>query len=324
MGQPGLQILLLPDTDGVLQRCSLFKEPLHTGRNALLWFVHQMGGLFQLLLSSLHFQKSTSAAHNGKAGGILAAVRGKNLDQTDLAGSFHVRCAAGTDINAFDGDDADLPVDLLLAAVVEVLQDFFRRVFAGDWDIAPDRLIGLFLKGKKLLCRENSARVQRHGVVAQPEADILISPQAVEKAGENVLSGMILHIGIAVLPVENPVDVLTRCKERSKSRIRLRGINPQNVCDDPVSRNLHVRNRKPGECAAVRGLSSLLREKERSRQNDQNLSGSSLTGREDGGIKFSIVGLRIIQPDGFLHNRISPDRSILAYPLVYMKAHIAA
>ena len=266
-----------------------------------------MRSLLQLLLAPFHFQKGTSAAYEGKAGGVLAAVCCKDLDEADFSGLPDMRRAAGADVNAGNGDNPDGTVDLLFAAVVKLLQNLCRRVFAGNGYIVPYHSIGLLLQRQKILRRKDAAGIQRYRIVAQTKADILIAPLPVKKTGENVLSGMILHIGIAMIPVDGTVHLLPGDKNRGKCCAGVFGRKLQGVRDDAVSGNLHVDHRKAREHAAVRRLSALLREKQGRRQNNLCGSGEALPRRQDLGIKFCGIRLCVVQPDGFIHKILLQD-----------------
>ena len=218
-----------------------------------------------------------------------------------------MRRAAGADVNAGNGDNPDGAVNLLFAAVVKLLQNLCRRVFAGNAYIAPYHGICLLLQGQKILRRKNTTGIKRYRVVAQTKADILIAPLPVKEAGEDVFSGMILHIGIAVIPVDDTAHLLPGDKSGGQHCPGIIGRKLQGVRDDEVFRNLYVDNGKARERAAVRRLSALLREKQGRRQNNLCGSWEALPRRQDLGIKFCGIRLCVVQPDGFIHKILLQD-----------------
>ena len=70
---------------------------------------------------------------------------GEDADRADLAGAGDVRPAAGADIVAGDGHDADLTGQLLLAAVRDRFQFLRRGICDLDRKILPDGFICLAL-----------------------------------------------------------------------------------------------------------------------------------------------------------------------------------
>ena len=107
---------------------------------------------------------------------------GENTDRANLAGAGDVRPAAGADIVAGDGHDADLTGQLLLAAVRDRFQFLRRGICDLDGQILPDGFICLALQHRQLRVVQHAVEVDRHKVCAHVEADIFIAEVLVDQA----------------------------------------------------------------------------------------------------------------------------------------------
>lgn len=113
----------------------------------------------------------------------------------------------GAAVRSREGDDAHLSRQGLFAAVVQPLQLFRGGVGDLHRGVRPDCPVGLFLRGQDLLPGELRVIVDGDGVGPHVEAHIVAVIVPAEDAGEDVLSGVLLHMVEAAGPVDGAIHV---------------------------------------------------------------------------------------------------------------------
>ena len=211
--------------------------------------------------------KRSAAADDGQPHVRLCMQDVDDADQADFSGAPHMRRAAGADVNAVNRHNADRPREFFLAAVCELLQHFLRRIFAGDLHVAVNDFIRTPFEITELRVVQLPAGIERNGIVTQAKAHIFITVQRMEKSRQDVLAGMILHVGKAVRPVDRSGN------SRPLPWHRALFCKPHGMNDDAVP-DLHVCNGKTGKNTGVGRLPALFGEKQRPVQ--YNRSGPGL------------------------------------------------
>ena len=250
-----------------------------------------MGNLFQLRLAQLHFLQRPLSADDGKTHILLIMKDPDDLDQADLSGAGNMGRAARTDVDAGDRHEPDALRKADLAAVFQLFQFLRGRIGCRNGKILPDDPVGSKLQVPDLFIIQLTGGVQRYGVLAQAEAHVLITVYRVQDAGQDMLAGMVLHIGKTVLPVDLPADGLSLRKKG--------GVAAGNGMRNNAVLYLDIGHGKTFKNARVRRLSAFLREKQRPVQNDKEpfCSGKrhSLYYR---GSEFHCVSVFVIKLDG--------------------------
>ena len=118
--------------------------------------------------------------------------------------------AAGAYIRSRYGHDADLSVQLLLAAVLQIF--YFGLGIHPDIQvlILPHSLIGLLLQLPHLLLGNLSVQVDGQQIASHMKAHIVIAEFSVDQAADNMFAGMVLHQVKPPLPADTSSDFRTR------------------------------------------------------------------------------------------------------------------
>ena len=114
--------------------------------------------------------------------------------------------AAGAAVGPREGDDADLARQLLFAAVIQGVQGGFLRVGDLHGPVRPDGLVGFALRVQGLLPGDVRVIVDGHHIGSQVEAHIVTVVVGAENAGDDMLSGVLLHMVEAAGPVQRTGD----------------------------------------------------------------------------------------------------------------------
>ena len=101
--------------------------------------------------------------------------------------------AAGAGIKARHLHNANRPGQLPLGTVKHMGQLFLSGIPAGDGQILPDGTIGLLLNFPQILRRNNTVEIDFDHLAAHVETHIMITVTAMDDAGDDMLTGMLLH-----------------------------------------------------------------------------------------------------------------------------------
>ena len=173
--------------------------------------------------------------------------------------------AAGADVRPRDGDDPHLALDLLFAAVGHPGQFGAGGVDDLDRQVLPDKAVGLGLGLAQPFGTDGDAGVHPHRLAADVKAHVLGPEQPVQRPGQDVFAGVLLHL------VEPPGPVDGRLHRRAgdggggKALHRVPD-HPRLFVDVGDGKARPVRQ---GEKAAVGGLAAPLGVKDRPGQGDE-------------------------------------------------------
>ena len=112
----------------ILQLIPFFRKVAYGGSKLPGFGGSDMGDLPVFLEQFIFVGQGTHAAENGDPDTALIVLEGDDLDLSDLSGMLDVGSAAGTGVISFNGDDADIPVNSLLGAVLDVLEGFLSGI----------------------------------------------------------------------------------------------------------------------------------------------------------------------------------------------------
>ena len=113
-----------------------------------------------------------------------------------------MRCTAGTHVHIPDTDDPHLSFDLDLAPIIHGSQFFLSWIQNLHRNIIPDCLIGQCLHFPHLLRCQFSVKIHGGLGCSQMKSYIVISIQAMNDAGQHMLSCVLLHSGKTFLIVQ--------------------------------------------------------------------------------------------------------------------------
>ena len=178
-------------------------QPFHS-RQGVLWLDGKLlaDGL-GLVVGPAQIVQGSFAAQNLDADAFPELLAGQDLDQSHLSRAKHMGAAAGTAIRFREGDNADLARQLLFAAIVQCRQFSGRGIVDLHLPVGPDDLVGLAFGVQSLLPGDVGVVVDGHHVGTQVEAHVVAAVIRTEDAGDDVLSGVLLH----VVEPPGPVDV---------------------------------------------------------------------------------------------------------------------
>ena len=125
----------------------------------------------------------------------------EHLYHAYLTRSGHMRSTAGAHVRTRYFNYPHPAAELLFAAVLHAGKFLCRGQKGLNRYVAPDGPVGLQLAERYVIRRELHGKVQRHGVRAHVEADVLSSEEPVHGAGEDVLAAVPLHAREAQSPI---------------------------------------------------------------------------------------------------------------------------
>ena len=138
------------------------------------------------------------------------------LNDTHFSGIFYMRPAAGADIPARNLYDPYLAAQFLLAPVINGCKFFFGRVKRMYRHIVINNLVGRVLQPVQPVRCDHTVKIHGHFLGAHVESHIFISIKPVHQPGQDMLPRMLLHIVIALLPVNDSLRQRSRLKRGSQ------------------------------------------------------------------------------------------------------------
>ena len=111
--------------------------------------------------------------------------------------------AAGTAVRARKARDAHVAFEFFLATVLHLLQFFFRRPKLDKLMVFPDIFICLCFDLQDLFKGNARIIIDRYDILSHVEADIVAVEGAADHAAYDMLTGMLLHMIEAEIPVDN-------------------------------------------------------------------------------------------------------------------------
>ena len=304
---PGLQCRF-PLTEPVI----VLQDAANARRDLLAGHISQMGHIFRSLLQGLHIHQSPLSADDRQPDPTAFTERSDDLDHADLAGASDMRRTAGTEVNAGNLYKPQRSVDLLFTSVDRLLQLLRIRIPAADLFIVPDDAVGLCLQPQNVLISQRAVEIKRHCVVAEMKTDIVIAETVMGQPGEDVLSGMILHVREAV----SKIDLTAYGLSRSKGRLPVFCLFSFHAVPDHISVQLHIDDGITVDRPGIRCLSALLGKKQSPVKNDFPVTGLLLFNqlrRENGRRKVRGICVAVKQFYGFRECKHKVKAALYSY-----------
>ena len=188
--------------------------------------------------------------------------------------------AAGAAVASRNIDDTDFPREFLFAAIVHCLQFFRGRKENIHRNVGVDGVVYLLFDREEFVRRNDAVKIDGDDVLVHMETYVVKTVLLMNEAGNDVFSGVVLHVVVAAGPVEYAFD------GAADREGLVRAVN------DDARNALHVRNDCVAEFAVIGGLTAPFRIKRRVGEHDFKAVFSFGAGH-DIGRKFAGVGVAV-------------------------------
>ena len=253
-------------------------------------------------------QQGPLAADDAQPDAALVVLGGQDLDLAHRAGGGGVGAAAGADIGTGDAHDAHLAFDLFLAAVGQRGQLLAGGVGDAHRHILPDDAVGGKFGLPQTIGGDGDAGVHPHRVGADVEPDVLGPEHLVQDAGEDVLTGVLLHL----VEPPGPVKGLLHCGAGGGGFGQIIYGVPDDAALLVDVGDVQHRAVRKGQGAPVGRLTAAFGVKDRAVQRDLSAAVAVRLGREDAPCRLGAVGIGLVIFLSGLHGVLLKNLSVIA------------
>ena len=282
---------------GVQRMAGGFGQAARPGRE-------QRAGGFGIGPGGGHRLLGARAASDGQPHAALIVLGRQDLDEPHLAGAPQMGAAAGAQVGPARVDQAHRAVQLLFAAVGKARQLARFRVPRAHRGIGAHGGVGRGFGFGQLGGGQRPVHVHAHGGLADVEADVFGPEQPVQRAGQNMLAGVLLHVVAPPRPVELALNTAAHGQRRV-----------QRVPDNAAA-CVHAGDGRAAQRAGVTGLAAAFGVKGGAVQRRAPAAGHGLARKHRGGEPAG-KGVRLVEFFCRLHGQPPPlawhsNRSIIA------------